>query len=510
MINLMYLVLTALLALNVSNEILHAFRVINASILKSNESIVNKNKEVYFNFEDLEKQPGRAADVKPYKDAALRVKSEADSMVAYLDTLQQRLVDESGGIEKETQELKREDNIDASTLLFINRGMGAELKKRLTSVRASLLNSVADQKQKAMLDKQLPLRVDTSNLKSDNNPQGDWATAYFYNMPAIAGVTLFSKFKNDVRNSEALIINELYREINAARPQFDEFRAIAIPRNSYVLAGQKVEADILLAAYNKTVQPQVQINSGHLNGAPVSGVQSWETQASGAGLQTVKGTVTVDMNGNKIQKDFDFQYMVGTTGASIQLDKMNVFYIGVPNPITVSAAGYSVEDVSVNIPGGQVTPKEKGHYEVMMTTPGDIVATINAKDRNAGGAMKKVGEMKIRVKFIPDPVARVGNKSQGGLLTNIFKAQIGVIAALDNFDFDARFVVTSFQFSMLPKHQDLLGPYTVSGARFDGSRDVMQAISRCKPGDKVFIEEIKAKGPDGKVRGINSITLTLL
>jgi hypothetical protein len=145
----------------------------------------------------------------------------------------------------------------------------------------------------------------------------------------------------------------------------------------------------------------------------------------------------------------------------------------------------------------------------MMSTPGDIIAVINAKDKNAGG-IKKVGEMKIRVKFIPDPVAKVGGKTGGGLLTNIFKAQSGVLADLSQFDFDARFVVTSFQFSTLPKHSDLIGPYTVNSSKWENSKDVMQAIGRAKPGDKVFIEEIKAKGPDGRQRSLNPITLTLL
>src|SRR6202008_4581951 len=101
------------------------------------------------------------------------------------------------------------------------------------------------------------------------------------------------------------------------------------------------------------------------------GVAYWETQAAGVGMQTVRGTVSIDMGGRKITQPYEFQYMVGSTGASIQLDKMNVFYIGVPNPITVSAAGYSLEDVSINIPDANIKTLEgKGHYEVMVTKAG--------------------------------------------------------------------------------------------------------------------------------------------
>jgi hypothetical protein len=200
--------------------------------------------------------------------------------------------------------------------------------------------------------------------------------------------------------------------------------------------------------------------------------------------------------------------MVGSTGASIQLDKMNVFYIGVDNPITVTAAGYSLEDVSVNIPGATITAgAEKGKFVVRADKPGKVMAAINAKEANG---VKQVGSMEVRVKFIPDPTAEVGGKSGGGLPSNQFKVQRGIVAALKAFDFDARFVVTEFQFSMLPKRGELIGPFNVKGPLFESNKQVQDAINRTKPGDKIFLEEIRAKGPDGRSRALTPISLTLL
>ncbi|HXS35623.1 MAG TPA: gliding motility protein GldM, partial [Flavipsychrobacter sp.] len=457
MINLMYLVLTALLALNVSNEILQAFRVINQSMLQSNRAIRDKNEDLYKAFNDNENMEGQRERVKPFNDKAKEIKAAAEGMFEYLNQWKIRMIDESGGYDSADDRIKREDNIDASTLLLVNRNGGDSIKSKIIALRQLMLSVIQDPNTRSALDKQLPLRVDNPK-KSDNNPQGDWSTGNFYNMPTVAAVTLFSKFQSDVRNSEQLVVNELFKEAANQQVRFDAFKAIAVPKTSYALAGQKVDADILLAAYNTVLQPTVTANTGHVTPAK-EGVASWEGAASGVGLQTVKGTVSINMNGTVISKPYEFQYMVGSTGASMQLDKMNVFYIGVPNPITVSAAGYSLEDVSVSIPGATVTPNGKGHYDVTVSSPGQVTAAIVAKTPDG---VKTVGTQPIRIKMIPDPQAEVGGKSFGGLASNIFRAQVGVIAALKNFDFDARFVVTSYQISILPRHGELVGPYTES------------------------------------------------
>ncbi len=503
MINLMYLVLTAMLALNVSSEILHAFQTINQSITESNKSIEDKNAKTYKALDDQEAQTGQEARVKPFNDKAKQVKVAATDMIKYLDDWKNKIIDESGGRE-EDGEIKRKDNIDASTMLLVERKGGDEIKKKLTDLRALMLG-VVNPDMKDQMASNLPIKV-AEVQKTDNNPQADWSVAYFYNMPTMAVITLLSKFQNDIRNSEAAVVNQLAKEAGDVQVKFDEIQAIAVPKNSYVLAGQKVEASIMLAAYNKAVNPTVTSSSGRVVKVE-NGLASWETNASGVGQQKVHGTVTLDMGGRIEKRDYEFNYVVGSEGASMQLDKMNVFYIGVPNPVTVSAAGYSLEDVSLNIPDATITAGEaKGKFVITVSKPGKIIAGIVAKTQNG---TKQVGSQEIRVKRIPDPVARVGAQSNGAMYSNIFKAQLGVLAALDNFDFDARFVVTSFDFSVVPKRGEAIGPFSVKGAKFDGNSQVVEAIKRLKPGDKVYIEEIKARGPDGTTRNLNTVGLSL-
>ena len=503
MINLMYLVLTAMLALNISSEILNAFKTINNSIVNSNGLISNKNAKTYQDFDINEQIPKDRDRVKPYNDKAKLVKAEAQKMVDYLETWKKKIVDEAGGMDG--NEPKSPENIDASTKLLVEKKGGDEIKQRLEQLRAFMLAQVDDEGRQNLTGR-LPLKI-AEVEKKEENPNADWSFGTFNNVPVMGAITLFSKMQNDVRASESVIIDHLFSLSQSVPFKFDAIRAIATPKTSYVLLGQPVEAEILLAAYNKNVNPTIRPSSGSV--VVKDGVGSWKSTANGVGLQTVRGSVSVDMGSSVETQQWSFQYMVGSAGASVQLDNMNVFYVGVPNPVTVTAAGYAMEDVSMSIPGAELKSTGLGKYEVMV--PASLIgktvdAAVNAKD--AGGA-KRVGGMEVRVKKIPDPQARVGGKPGGGMPAATFRVQDGVIAVLENFEFPARFRVTGFTFSAAPKRGEYIGPYPVNGAQFGNSNEVKSTMPRLKPGDKVFIEEIRGVGPDNIPRRLNDIILTL-
>jgi gliding motility-associated protein GldM len=512
MINLMYLVLTALLALNVSNEILNAFKTLSVSIDKSNKSIDAKNIEVYDQIKENEKAPGQAEKVRPFRERADEVVKRANGMVDLLNQWKKRIITEAGGYgEGEDSTFPgRPDNIDATTLLLVEKKGGDTLKRQMTELRQFMLSQVLP-KDSASISPLMPLRI--SNPKpNDHNPTGDWSIGNFEHMPAVAALALFSKYQNDVRSSQSLVLNKLYEEAHLKDIKFDTIAAVAVPKLSYALEGDKIEASILLAAFNKSNKPEVKGMTGGGSVKPaVNGVVPWETIAKGTGLQTIKGRIELATEQGVITRDWKFEYMVGTTGATMSLDKMNVMYIGVDNPVTVAAAGYSVEDVSIAIPGAKITG-EKGHYVVNVDkVDPKLEVTINAKTKE--GPIKKVGSMLIRVKKIPDPVARVGTIASGAMSASQFRIQIAPNAKLDNFDFDARFMVTGFQFSMLPKGKDYQGPfkaYKVAGVRFEDNPDIKRLRDMAKPGDRIFIEEIKVIGPDKKERILPTpITLSL-
>ena len=504
----MYLVLTALLALNVSNEILNAFKVLAKGITDSNVAIDKKTIEVYNQIKANEELPGQRDKVRPFREKADEIVKKSDEMIKYIDQWRERIVEESGGRNKEDHEVARPDNIDATTLLLVEKKGGDTLRKRINDLRQYMLQAVLP-KDSAGISPLMPLKVEPAK-KTEHNPTGDWNIGYFEHMPTVAAIAMFAKFQNDVRSSEALVMSKLYDEAHLKDIKFDTIAAVAVPKTSYALDGDKIEASILLAAFNKSNKPIVTITGGGgTKKDAVNGVVPWEIIASGTGLQTVKGTIRLETGDVPIVRDWKFDYTVGTTGASMQLDKMNVFYIGVPNPVTVAAAGYSVEDVSLDIPGATTTG-EKGHYVITVDKPGNVEVAINAKTKE--GSVKKVGGMPVRVKRIPNPIASVGGVAAGGMSAALFRAQIAPAAVLKDFDFDARFSIISFNFSMLPKGKDMQGPYAVSnpsGCRFEGNPNILKLIGLCRPGDKVFIEDIKAIGPDKQVRILSPILLSL-
>lgn len=508
----MYLVLTALLALNVSNEILNAFKTLSTSIDRSNESIEQKTAEVYAAIKENEEAPGQREKVRPFREKADEVVKRSNEMVKYLNEWKRRIVMEAGGYSEHDSTMPdKMDNIDATTLLLVEKHGGDTLKERILAMREFLLQQINPLDSSAMA-KAIPLNI-TPAVKNDHNPKGDWSVENFEHMPAIAALALFSKFQNDVRSGQQLVINKLFQEAHLKDIKFDTIGAVAIPTTSYALDGQKIEASILLAAFNKANKPEVKLlGGGGSVKPPVNGVVPWETVAKGTGLQTVRGQIVLNTESGPIVRDWKFEYMVGTTGASMQLDKMNVFYIGVDNPVTVAAAGYSVEDVSLDIPGATVRDSSlKGHYIIRADKPGKVQVNIRAKTKE--GPLKVVGGMEVRVKRIPDPVAKVGGVSGGIMEAAKFRIQIAPAAVLENFDFEARYKIISFTFSTLPKGRDLIGPFNVEnrtvGCRFTDKAEVVKAINMLRPGDKVFIEDIKAVGPDGQVRKIGSMLFSL-
>lgn len=511
MINLMYLVLTALLALNVSNEILAAFRTINKSIGSSNVAIDDKNNTKYRFFEENMQIPSERAKTEPYYNTAMEVKSESAELVSFLESWKRKLIMITGGWRDSVNfpgEIANESDLHASTDNLVEGEKGGQkIKEKLEAFRGSLLKAM-NTDENSDFAKLLPLKIEKPRA-SDANPKGDWVMGNFYNMPVVAVVTLLSKFQNDIKNSEAMVIDNLFDKIHEQDVKFDGFKAIAVPKNSYLLAGQKVEAEISIAAYKTDAKPVVSSNIGRVTKTE-DGIAYWENTVSGTGLQTVKGTVSIDMGGKNETRPFEFTYMVGSTGASMQLDKMNVFYIGVPNPVTVSAAGYAMEDIELSIPGGDATITKGdalGKYDVMMKKQGKVTAVISARTKEG---VKQVGTQEIRVKMIPDPIAEVGGRTGSFLeAPNRMKVYPGIVASMKGFDFDVRFHVISYEFTFLQKRQDPVGPISVNSPMFSANKQVSDLIAKCKPGDKIFLENIKARGPDGFTRTLGTIIITI-
>lgn len=514
MINLMYLVLTALLALNVSSEILNAFNVIDKSLQNSGKIVDKKNGALFNGFAAQKlKEPGNLK-IGIYEKHAQDIMQWSQTLQADVTTLQNQLIKDAGGISPEDGLMEKKDDVDIPTELLVDgpmgkgNGQGYTLKKKLDALKAKMLNIIIDPKDK--VDYANNLTINTTPLVTKNVVKPDWVRENFGQMPAIAAHTMLTKVKQDIKNAEGQMLEYCYKQIGSAvelKPEdivFDVFSAKITAPSTYLMEGEAFEADVFLAASSSGSKSKVSINVNGTN-LPVNneGVAKYRSVA-GLGEHTVNGTITVlndRTNKSKPYKIEPLKFTVAAPSAAISLDKMNVFYIGVDNPVSVNAAGVRTSDLNVSMSNGSISGSN-GAYTVRVSAPAGKT-TVSVKS-NKG---KVLAAKEYRVKFIPDPEPRVGNKKAGAMAAGEMKAQMGVAAILENFDFDAKFEVLSFNVGIAAKREDfVLLPN--SGAIFSSA--VKAALGKVKPGDIVYVEEIKVRGPDGTTRKLSSIAYKLM
>jgi len=484
MINMMYLVLTALLALNVSAEILNAFRTVNGSIMRSNETLEDKTRRVTALLE-------KEKDTDPEKVAMLlniasQVKAKSSVVSAYIDTLE-------AGINK----AEGDADLEVGTRLLAEGKAGDELRVKLGNYTADI--------SKLMDSFPLPTKIPVDTTPPPPGEGGQkmsWQMAYFHMVPKIAVLTILNKFKNDVKNTESMCMDRLAKEAVTVDVKLDQFKPLLNAKSSYILLGDKYEATIGVGAFSSAVQPEITVNGQPLAVEPGTGMGKYKEEARTPGLHKLH--VKVGLQGRKGMEYFedDMEYTVGVpASAAVMLDKMNVVYIGVDNPITISS-GAGDEKTSVSATGGGITLSKTapGKYIAKATTP-DMKAHINVAVKDG-----KATDFPIRVKRIPDPIPTLGGKLRGGnAQPGTIKAQTGIVPVLDNFDFEARFNVESYDMVFVSKGEIFRA--STSGPLF--SPQMLTFIGRAKPKDVIYLEEIKVRGPDGSPRKIGQIVFTI-
>jgi gliding motility-associated protein GldM len=525
MINLMYLVLTALLAMNVSSEILNAFKIVDKSINSSTASVETKNQTTLENFKLALEDPKIIADpvkynkVKQFLDYAEQVVSKTKTMQTELEGYKQEIITRAGGFDPNNPGLLlREDDLDAATAVMVEGDKkGNTMKASLTKFKSEIAAFVPTTDDNLNLsstntpiEKKLPINFDFDPSKA--NVDNDWSFANFHMVPAVGAITIMDKYMNDVKISESVVLDELWAKAFGERrrqvPVFKDYAILVSAPNTYLLPGEKYTANIMLGAYNKTSNNlTIRVNGSNVQ--VKDGIATYTATANGKGEQTINVAASYTDPNEGTTKNYTSKasYFVGEGQASISLDKMNVFYIGVPNPITFSASGVPAGSLKYSAENCTLTPVEGvNKYVVNVTTPG-AKAKISLSGKRGDGTSTTFGTWEYRIKRIPDPYPVIAGKKGGSAVANELKVQDAIIARLDYFDFDAKFSVTSFTVTYLPRRGDpeeaqsnsqyLSGP--------NASPSVSAIMAKLKPGDKIFFENIKAIGPDKTPRSIGSV-----
>jgi gliding motility-associated protein GldM len=516
MINMMYIVLTAMLALNVSSEVLEAFKLINSSLIHTLNTVDLKNQQIYSSFQQAYTE--NPAKVQEWKQKADEVQNKSKELNLYISNLKENLVNYSGSelvneknpydparfnivSEKgDTLEIKKEDDLNGTSEFMIKQGNAAELKEQIIAYKNGLIEILGDDDEniKETILRTLETADPTGKGARDKKT---WESLNFENTPMAAILTVLSKIQIDVKNSEANVINYLYSQIDAGSFKFNKLGARVIANSNVLFQGEPYVAEVFLAAEDTTQQPEIFINGNRAEVADGKAIYKAGTNEPGvfkwSGLIKYK---TPD----GIFKDYKFEqtYQVTKPGITMSATRMNVFYRGLDNPFDI-ASGIPKEDLEVEMTNGKVTKSG----DAFIIRPAELDEQGNRTKvsvyANISGARKLVGTTNWRVKKVPDPVAQVAGLSGGDIRKERLQVEDGIMAVLEDFDFNFKYKVTEFEIQT-----------TIAGGYIDRkisksnrfTPEQKEQLRRVQPESIVYISNIKAVGDDGSSRDLDPVS----
>jgi gliding motility-associated protein GldM len=495
MINLMYLVLTAMLALNVSAEILNAFKTVDNSLTSTNKTINSSTQTILASLDEKQREPATAAKASIWYPKAKEAQALSKDLNDYIQTLKNKILTAADFDPSKGDSSYKMEDLDIATRIMINEKEGPKLKQKLEDYKKKLL----DLDPLIAQEFKNTLQVNTAMPAVQDKSNNTWDLAYFHMVPTVAAITILSKFQNDVKTSENKVVSFCHEQVGKVQVRFDTYTAIVGQSSNYIMPGQEIEVMAGVGAFSKAAAPQISIN-----GQGVSLGEDGQARLKMNGGSLGKHTIPIvirfkDQDGKDQVIPKTIEYTVGQASASIALDKMNVLYIGVANPITVAASGGGDDRISVAISGGggRLDKIGAGKYNAFVGSVTDNCTITVLVDGKPAGASQ------FRVRTIPDAVATVGGEPSGAnIAAGAFKAQGGVAAWVKDFPFELKYTVTSFTLTADTDDGDIIE------ARCTGNTWSAQAqglLKGLKAGKTVTIDDIRAQGPDGRNRRLPSL-----
>ncbi len=373
MINLMYVVLMAMLALNVSTEVLNGFSIVEESLNRTTASSTKENRVIYDDFEAQMK--ANPAKVKAWFDKAQEVKRMSDSLYNFAGELKLAIVREADGKKADVTDIVNKEDLEAATQVMLapGRGRGEALYKAINSFRERILTMVPDSTRRAIIADNLSTRIPRNAVAMGKN----WQEYMFEGMPVAAAVTLLSKLQSDIRYAEGEVLHTLVANIDVKDIRVNALNAFVIPNSQTIVRGDKFSAHIVMAAVDTTQVPDIYIGERKVN--LTNGL--YETICGSTGDFTLAGHIEmVNGGGERIRRDFSQKYTVVDPSATVSADLMNVLYAGYSNPISVSVPGVPLNKVQAVMTGGALQPVGPGRYIARPAAVGkDVTITLAAE-----------------------------------------------------------------------------------------------------------------------------------
>ena len=551
MIGMMYLVLTALLALNVSADILDAFTIVNDGQEKTNASVESKIEDYYTIFEQQYiKQPEKARD---YWNKANEIREKTDEIINFIEKeIKVPMVCETENITEEEllnnkdskkalirnvektdpknrrvfyefnlNNIGAKDKYDAATNFMINNGNATRLKNKIQEYRNFVVNTV-EEAGLANYNKYVGLLTDVDHngnkiVYTDNDGQElSWENKNFEHIILTAEIAILNKIVGEIQTTEYDAITALYKQIGSSDFKFESVQARVIQKSDYIIKGQNYEAEIFIAAadtskafdvkyfmgtndYNKAKGEPMKLNSKE-------GKVILRLPANTVGLHQYAGRIELPRpDGSMAYYDFNESFQVAPPSATVAPTKMMVMYEELQNPISVSAPGFTSKDINISVEGGKFTKgNTEGGYFVEVNRGVKLVKVrISAKDNN--GKVIDLGTQEFRVKQVPDPVIKIGEFTGGKIEKEVLLSIGRVMAVMKDFDFEGfnytvdHYTVSTYRGTFIDKNNN--------GAKF--SPEVIDLIRNAQTGQRIQIQDIYVKSPKGEIRNVGSINIQI-
>lgn len=520
MIGMMYLILTAMLALNVSKEAVEAFKKVDKSLTTTLANYVIKNNLIYSEFD-------RAAAENPtkagkFKTTAYELKSRADEIFNYIQDLKKEIIITAEGPETPAikgdeiiiEEVKKidENNVPSQILIGANEnGKAATLKALINDYREFLISTLDGKNPTA--EEAIRKSLNTDDGRDPDGQPSKWENVTFQTLPLVAVETILSKMQVDVRNAETEVLNHLYSQIDAGAFKVNKIIPTVVPTSYYVTQGSDYEATVFIAAIDSTQSPVVTVNGTTLP-VDAAGRGVYKVRASATGPKKWGGVISLkNPSGATVDYPFESSYYVGEPNVVVSPTAMNVMYKGIWNPIDVSVPGVSPDKINIKVNNGTVSNEKvknskgvafKGNWSINPTAIGQNVQII-VSVKDASGKTTPYAPVEFRVKPVPAPIAVFAGKNTGSIPKNTAAAQAGVFASMPDFEFDLVYKITGFTILYTEKGSDFEEKST-SSALTPKQKDLINRLTR---GKNLFIKDIKCLAPDGRTMELNPIILKI-
>ncbi len=501
MINLMYIVLTAMLALNVSSDVLDGFTQVQDGLTRTNQNVAQRNEAIFRQLEAFATlNPDKGG---PWLEKASQVSNATTEILANVDSVKYAIVRKADGEDGDPENIINRDDLEAAAVVMLSPGTkrGADLRMRIDDYREYISSFFPDTLKRNNIAHILSTE---SVVRQGTLAPQLWEEAKFDQQPVVAAITLLSKLQSDILYAEGEALSSIYAQVDAGDVRVNELNAYVLPQSRIVMRGSKYSANIVLAAVDTTARPVAYVDDKQLD----NNLGLYEFVASKTGDFNYSGYLELTHgDGTSTRHPFESSYTVIEPTATVSATMMNVLYAGIDNPVGISVPGVATSDISATMTNGSLT-RSGNHWIARPSTVGtDAVVTVTAK---TDGRSVQMAQTTFRVRKLPDPTPYIPFTDQNGNIDHyrggkpfskslLIKSE-GIQAAIDDGLLDTPFTVESFETVFFDQMGNAM-PEQSDGAKF--SQRQRQAFQRLQRGKRFYISRIKAIGPDGISRDLS-------